>query len=117
MKASTGLLTQFLSAAAVNAGTGGTARFRNAHCFRSASVYVPGGAIESDAKASETNAATNTRRWIIFPPDNGIPDCTLGVRKRSTRIYQRHNGWAILYECNLQLPIPARMSWTDPGLQ
>src|SRR5436190_2306707 len=92
MKASTGLLTQFFSAAAVNAGTGGTARFRKAHCFRSISVYVPGGAIESDAKATEANAATNTRRWIIFPPDNGIPDCTLRVRKRSTWIDQPHKG-------------------------
>src|SRR4051794_12519294 len=92
MKASTGLLTQFLSAAAVNAGMGGTARFRNAHCFRSTSVYVPRGAIESDAKASETNAATNTRRWIIFPPQNGIPDCTLGVRKRSTRVISGTRG-------------------------
>src|SRR4051794_23108765 len=115
MKASTGLLTQFLSAAAVNAGTGGTARFRNAHCFRSISVYLPGGAIESDAKASETSATTGTKRLIIFPPEIGIPELYASARRRSTGIPQRHKGWAILYECNLQFAIPARRSWTDPG--
>src|SRR5207249_4991727 len=66
MNASTGVLTQALSAAAVNDGAAGVALFRKAHCLRSVSEYLSRGATASAANASETSTTTG-RKYLITP--------------------------------------------------
>ena len=56
MNASTAFFTQARSAAVVNVGTAGVVRFKNDHCLRSVSVYVPRGAIASAAASAAAKA-------------------------------------------------------------
>ena len=65
MNASTGVRAQPRSAAAVNFGISGCDRWTKAQCRRSTGVYLPNGAIASDAASSEMTETPNASRFMI----------------------------------------------------
>src|SRR5437868_3096809 len=81
MNASTGVLIQALSAAAVKDGTAGLDRFTKAHCRRSVSVYFPRGATASAAhaavNATDASASTGARYLVIQPSRAFGPSCII----------------------------------------